>query len=132
MRRYILLLMLAATGVSAAPRNGLYTEEQARAGGEIYSQRCAMCHGKMLEGTFEIPALQGRFVAHWSNAPLSMLYDYIGRAMPQFAPGSLTPDENAKVMAFLLQQNGQPSGSDTLPASSSALQAVKLGKGGGR
>jgi len=132
-----LLLVIAAAAVSAgatwsAPlstRKGVYSAGQAEAGGQLYAERCAMCHGKMLEGTFEIPALQGKFIANWSNTPLSGLYDYLGRAMPQFAPGSLTPDENAKLIAYLLRENAQPAGAVPLPASSAALQGIRIEPG---
>ena len=134
MARKLALLLMAAGIVStgaASPtptstRKGVYTDGQAEAGAQLYAVRCAMCHGKMLEGTFETPGLQGKFIANWSRAPLSDLYDYLGRAMPQFAPGSLTPDENAKLIAFLLRANALPAGPAPLPASSAALQHVIL------
>lgn len=134
MARKLALLLIAAAAVSAAAaplstRKGVYTEAQAEAGGQLYAERCAMCHGAMLEGTFETPALQGKFIANWSRAPLSDLYDYLGRAMPQFAPGSLTADENARLVAFLLKANALPAGNDPLPASSAALQAIRLEPG---
>jgi len=118
----------AGVTLSASPstRQGVYTEGQAEAGAQLYGERCAMCHGKMLEGAYEMPELRGKFIANWSKAPLSDLYDYLGRAMPQYAPGSLTPDENAKLVAFLLKANALPAGREELPASGSALQAIKL------
>lgn len=134
MVRQFALLLIAAAGVSTAAtmsapvstRKGVYTEGQAEAGAQLYAERCAMCHGKMLEGTFETPGLQGKFIANWSKAPLSNLYDYLGRAMPQFSPGSLTPDENAKLVAFLLRANALPAGTAPLPANSIALQGIFL------
>ena len=32
---------------------GVYTEEQARRGAELYAQECASCHGPLLTGTGE-------------------------------------------------------------------------------
>jgi mono/diheme cytochrome c family protein len=132
--RALALLLIAAATVSAgatlsAPpstRKGAYTEGQAEAGAQLYAKRCAMCHGRMLEGTFETPGLQGKFIVNWSKAPLRDLYDYLGRAMPQYAPGSLTPDENAKLVAFLLKANALPAGREELPASGIALQGIIL------
>lgn len=134
MARALALLLIAAATVStgaalSAPsstRKGVYTEEQAEAGGQLYAERCAMCHGKMQEGTFETPELRGKFITNWSKAPLRDLYDYLGRAMPQYAPGSLTPDENAKLIAFLLKANALPAGREELPASGIALQGIIL------
>jgi mono/diheme cytochrome c family protein len=105
---------------------GVYSASQAEEGSQVYAQHCAMCHGRMLEGTFETPGLTGKFVANWSRRPLGDLYDYVGRAMPQFAPGTLTPEDNARLMAFLLKANGMPAGPMPLPADSVALHAIIL------
>jgi cytochrome c len=40
---------------------------------------------------------------YWPYA--STLYDYVNRAMPLDAPGSLTPDEVYSLVAFLLWRN---------------------------
>jgi mono/diheme cytochrome c family protein len=122
---------LAATGAigaalaqAPAPSSGVYTAAQASAGATLYAARCAMCHGPRLEGTFEIPALKGKFVANWAGAPIGDLFDYVSNAMPQSAPGSLSPDDNAKIVAFLLQQNGLPPGQTALPADSTKLRTI--------
>jgi S-disulfanyl-L-cysteine oxidoreductase SoxD len=119
-------LMLGASPSTTSTLKGVYTEDQAQAGAQLYAARCAMCHGRLLEGTFETPGLQNRFIVNWSKAPLGELYDYLGRAMPQFAPGSLKPDENAKIVAYLLKANAQPAGAQPLPADSIALRRIML------
>lgn len=129
-RLLMTLCALFAIGATApAPVStlkGVYTESQAEAGAQLYAARCAQCHGAMLEGTFETPALQGRFIANWSKAPLGDMYDYIARAMPQFAPGSLNPDETARIVAYLLKANALPAGARSLPADSAALKRIML------
>lgn len=92
------------------PAAGLYTAQQAGEGEAIYAERCAMCHGPALEGTFETPALTGRFVANWARRPAGDLYAYLARAMPQFAPGSLSTEDDARLVAFILARNGYPAG----------------------
>jgi mono/diheme cytochrome c family protein len=119
-----LIAVGAAQPGSLGTPAGVYTDAQAAAGAQVYGERCVMCHGAMLEGTYEIPALRGKFAANWSRKPVGALYDYIGRAMPQFAPGTLPPEENASVVAYLLKANGMPAGSRTLPANSAALQRI--------
>lgn len=101
-------------GKGAPPR--LYSAAQAAEGAALYGERCAMCHGRNLEGTFEVPALTGKFVANWGGRPLGELSAYLGRAMPQFAPGSLAPEDSARLVAYLLQANGYPAGAEPLPA----------------
>lgn len=103
-----------------------YTEAQAAEGAAIYGERCAMCHGAMLEGTFETPALTGKFVANWAGRPVGDLYDYLGRAMPQFAPGSLSGEDNARVLAYLLKANGYQAGKAALPADGAGLHRTVL------
>lgn len=120
---------LAIGAASPAPKNtrqGAYTEEQADAGARLYAGRCAMCHGKMLEGTYETPGLQGKFIANWSKAPVADLSAYLARAMPQFAPGSLKPAETAQIVAYLLKANGLPAGALPLPEGGPALARIML------
>lgn len=76
----------------------------------IYTAKCALCHGKTgMEGP------QARLVGadttiraktignYWPYA--TTVYDYIHRAMPSNAPGSLTPDEVYSLTAYLLYAN---------------------------
>jgi len=130
----VLLVALAlaapAPVQSASTTQGVYTEAQAAAGAELYGAVCATCHGKMLEGTYEIPALRGRFMGNWGRAPISSLFDYVSTAMPQMAPGSLSAEDNAKIIAFLLKSNGMPAGTKALPASAEALKAISFDPAG--
>lgn len=120
------LLVGAATRPQLTTANAVYTVEQAHRGGEIYARSCAMCHGADLAGTYEISPLKGRFLANWNHAPVGRLYDYVSRAMPQMAPGSLSPDQNVAVVAYLLQQNGMPAGPKPLPHDGKALDAITI------
>ncbi len=76
----------------------------------VYAAKCASCHGKTgVEGPYN------RLVAtadqpkektignYWPYA--TTLFDYVRRAMPYNAPGSLTDEEVYGVTAFLLQAN---------------------------
>ncbi|HEY6868267.1 MAG TPA: cytochrome c [Novosphingobium sp.] len=103
-----------------------FTAAQAAEGAQVYAQRCAMCHGRQLEGTFEVPALTGRFAANWAGRPLGDLSVYLGRAMPQFAPGTLAPEDNARLVAFILQANGYPAGDRPLPSGQEDLRRLVL------
>lgn len=84
-------------------------------GREVFSRRCAACHGSNGEGTSGNTILVGgdmqstdtplRTVgSYWPHA--STLLDYIRRAMPADAPKSLSNDEVYQVTAFLLFSNG--------------------------
>jgi S-disulfanyl-L-cysteine oxidoreductase SoxD len=85
------------------------------AGAKIYAERCAMCHGASGRegpdpvlvgghGTLSDPQPLLTIGSYWAYA--TTLYDYIGRAMPFFAPGSLAPNEIYALCAYLLNANG--------------------------
>ena len=124
-----LLLAAASPAISRGSSDGIYTPAQADQGARVYAMKCAMCHGATLEGTVETPALVGKFVANWAGRPVGNLFAYLGRAMPQNAPGSLTPEENAQVIAFILRANGAPAGSRLLPPDGPALDRLSLDPG---
>ena len=111
----------------------------AAAGAGLYAQKCAFCHGPRGEGQGPYPQLIGRtpgagFVfANDAKAPKTIgnywpyattVYDYVHRAMPFNAPGSLTPDETYSLVAYLLSENGVIPPTTTLDAKS--LAAVKM------
>lgn len=91
----------------------------ARQGAALYAERCAACHGASgREGPFDqlvgrephagFPfATDPRYVktigTYWPYA--TTLYDYINRAMPLNAPGSLAPDQIYSLVAYLLWRN---------------------------
>ena len=106
-----------------------YTQQQVAQGGEVYSRECAVCHGANLQG-ISAPALTGPGFGH-SHLNGAQLRSVVTQTMPLTAPGSLTPDEYAAVMAFLLSYDCvQPSGGGQQPFPTTdfpALQQVELG-----
>lgn len=110
-------------------------------GGTLYKAQCAMCHGANGEGmapafpqlTGRDPKAEGfRFASdpklphtignYWSHA--TTLFDYIKRAMPHTAPGSLTDDQVYALTAYLLAMNDVIADDASLDAAS--LRAVKM------
>ena len=119
-------LVLVAMPVKAGTANGVYTEAQAAEGAAVFAERCAMCHGKQAEGTWEVPALKGKFMANWGRESVAALSDYLGRAMPQFAPGTLESKDNGRLVAYLLKINGHPAGAKPLPEDHAAMAAIRI------
>jgi cytochrome c len=70
----------------------------------------------------EDPSIPRTIGNYWPYA--TTLFDYIRRAMPLTAPGSLTPDQTYAVVAFLLTREGLVSDSAVLDARS--LPAVQM------
>jgi alcohol dehydrogenase (cytochrome c) len=106
-----------------------YTQQQVAAGGEIYTQECAVCHGANLQG-ISAPALTGAGFGR-SHLNASQLRGIVTQTMPLTAPGSLKPDDYAAVVAFLLSYDCvQPSSSGQEPfpiMDLASLQYVVLG-----
>lgn len=106
---------------------GVFTTEQAERGAGVYAQRCGACHGAALNGTGEAPALiGGEFVSHWDTMTLGDLYDRVRTTMPQNDPQSLSREEYADVLAFLLKNNGFPAGQKPLDRRSEVLATIGI------
>ena len=98
---------------------GTYTTAQAESGAAIYEAQCAVCHLANFQGSFEAPELVGpNFQNIWGGRPVSELLDLVETTMPVSDPGSLSDEEVAAVMAYVLQANEvQPGGSELSMAS---------------
>jgi S-disulfanyl-L-cysteine oxidoreductase SoxD len=104
---------------------GAYTAAQAKRGADLYAKECAACHGDTLAGMDPIPALAGAdFVSHYKT--VGELFDKTSTTMPAIAPGSLTAEQVADVIAHILSVNKYPAGSTDLPSKVDALTAIKI------
>ncbi|HEY4215517.1 MAG TPA: cytochrome c [Gemmatimonadaceae bacterium] len=131
---------IAAMNIDVSPNGaglpaGSGTPEE---GAKVFAANCAACHGTNGEGKPPYPQLIGgpkgnvdfasdakipRTIGnYWPYA--TTLYDYIRRAMPQTAPGSLSADQIYAVTAYLLEREGLVSAGTTLDAK--ALVAVAM------
>jgi len=123
-------------GAGLPPGHGTPNEGQV-----IYARQCASCHGDRGEGKAPLyPRLVGRdpiaegfrfgqderlpktIGNYWPYA--TTVFDYVRRAMPLNAPGSLTNDEVYAVTAFLLSANQIVPGETILD--SAKLAAVRM------
>lgn len=103
-------------------------------GQKIFASTCAACHGEHLEGnpakgiggdkliggrgTLATKAPIKTVESYWPYA--TTLFDYVKRAMPFNAPGSLSDDEVYSVAAYILSEAkiikpGQTMNASTLP-----------------
>lgn len=122
------------TGRGLPPGEGTSAE-----GAVLYAQQCAGCHGPRGEGVRPAPKLIGTSPAagyvfandgkadrtignYWPYA--TTVYDYVKRAMPLAAPGTLTPNQTYSLVAFLLSENGVIAATATMNAQT--LPAVKM------
>ena len=107
--------------------SGIYTEAQAARGAGAYAANCSTCHGVTLGGTGEAPAISGpEFVYNWNGQTVGDLFERISKTMPFHAPGSLSSQTNADVLAHVLKVNGFPAGAAELDRRTEALAAIKF------
>jgi len=107
-------------------RGGVYSAEQAQQGKAIYDGKCAMCHGPALKGNGPFPPLAGdAFLTKWNGKTLADLDLKIQTTMPTTEPGTLTPDDTARLVAYILSTNTFPAGEE-LPKDAEALKAILI------
>jgi S-disulfanyl-L-cysteine oxidoreductase SoxD len=91
----------------------------AKAGAEIFAQTCAACHGDKLQGNPAVGIGGDRLIggrgslatktplktveSYWPYS--TTLFDYIKRAMPFSAPGSLSDDQVYSLVAYILSES---------------------------
>lgn len=125
---------VSPSGAGLPPGSGT-----AQQGAPIFAKTCAPCHGANGEGTPPLypqliggpkasfnfaddPSIPRTIGNYWPYA--TTLFDYIRRAMPLTAPGSLTPDQTYAVTAYLLSREGLLPANAVLDAKS--LPAVQM------
>jgi cytochrome c len=105
--------------------DGVYNEAQAKRGEGVYIEACSNCHARNLEGADMTPALTGGvFMANWDGLSVGELADRIRVSMPFDRPGTLTRQENADVVAYILRFNQFPAGKDELPRDIPTLKQI--------
>jgi mono/diheme cytochrome c family protein len=118
-------LLLAAPAFAAQPP-ALYTGAQAKAGASLFAANCAMCHGAELKGG-GAPGLIGQsFAPASAGFTIGSVFSVIAQQMPATSPGSLTQDQYAQVMAYILRENGYPAGNNALGYTASLTSTVPL------
>ena len=104
-----------------------FTAAQADRGLRAYERSCTKCHQSDLQGNQEVeaPALAGdAFMSRWKGQPIKDLFEKVSTKMPADQPGSLPKDAYLDIVAYLLQANKFPTGSDELSLKPESLAAV--------
>ena len=119
------MLDIAAAQSPVSVRDGVYSDAQAARGAALYQTACASCHGDKLQGKGQTPALTGSdFVMNWSGMTLGDLFDKMQIAMPADKPGSLSREQNASLVAYVLNANKFPSGTAELSNDAERLRQI--------
>ena len=127
---FALCVVRAQEPAPSSPRSvwdGVYTEEQAKRGEPVYQKECASCHGASLGGGESSPPLTGgAFLSNWNGLTLGDLFDRIRKTMPQSAPGRLTRQQDADILAFMLSRNKFPAGKTEIYRQSEMLKEIRF------
>ena len=122
----VLTVTVGAQGAKSS-NEGVYTADQATKGEAVYKENCAACHGDNLEGSGPMPPLAGKdFLANWQGKTVGDLFEKTQTSMPATAPGTLTPEQTANLMAYVLAQGKYPAGSTPLPDKMDALKTITI------
>ena len=99
--------MAGGAAGAVPPAEALFTSAQAVAGKAAYQQNCASCHGASVDDGNSAPPLRGAaFLGKYAGKPAADLFTYVSTKMPPGNPGSLGGADYARIIAYVLQQNG--------------------------
>jgi mono/diheme cytochrome c family protein len=105
--------------------SGVYSKAQARRGLAVYARACASCHGPTLQGAEQAAPLTGAaFSANWDGRTLGELFELMRQSMPGDDPGTLTAEQNADVLAYMLSVGNFPAGDAALSGDRAALDTI--------
>jgi S-disulfanyl-L-cysteine oxidoreductase SoxD len=133
---YITVCVFALAAAAQAPKktiwDGVYTKEQAERGRAAYTETCSYCHGQGLTGgevDGEVaPDLKGvYFILRW-NGSLSDLFIKIDDSMPKDDPGSVSSEDTADIIAYLLQSNQAQAGASEIPPDREKVKDILVTK----
>ena len=103
--------------------DGVYSAAQAVQGATEYRGACSSCHSDDLRGNSNAPSLVGvSFMFLWEDRSQDELFTTIRTQMPTNAPNSLPTQSYLGILAYILEDNGFPSGADELRADPAALE----------
>src|ERR1051325_2408335 len=106
---------------------GVYTAEQAKRGEGLYKEQCAACHGDDLGGSGPMPPLAGSdFVKSWEGKTVGHLFEKKHPSMPATAPGTLSEQQTADIIAYLFSVGKYPAGTTELAAKMEPLSKIKI------
>ena len=121
------LTVTVGAQATRSSNEGVYTADQATKGEAVYKENCAACHGDNLEGSGPMPPLAGKdFLSNWQGKTVGDLFEKTQTSMPATAPGTLTPEQTAQIMAYVLNVGKYPAGATPLPDKMDDLKKISI------
>jgi mono/diheme cytochrome c family protein len=110
---------VAATPAGGSVLDGVFTVQQASRGGTTFRRACVACHS--------ISDFRGaRFRLTWVGRTVGELFFVMSTLMPEGNPGSLSPEEYANIVSYMLSENGYPAGEVDLAADQPTLASIRI------
>ena len=110
---------IGTTSADGTTLAGVYTAVQAARGGNTYAGMCRSCHTPESH-------TGATFRKWWEKKRVADLYQFIGEKMPKNDPGTLSYEDTADVVAYLLKMNAMPAGPQELPPDSAVLAKIRI------
>ena len=123
-------IVKSASAASASGKtnwDGVFTEQQAQRGQQVYQRACSACHLESLQGDDVSPALVGKgFLARFSGLSAHEMVQNLRASMPQNAPDSLGDRAYIDLVSYLLKANGSKTGALELPLDVAELEKIAI------
>jgi mono/diheme cytochrome c family protein len=108
----------AQTPIKNSLWDGLYTDDQASRGNDVFRTTCANCH--TLDSQGNRPLSGKKFWDSYTQKTVGDLFAFMQKNMPNGNPGSLSEKTYADLVALVLKSNGIPAGTTELVPSAVA------------
>lgn len=106
----------------------LFTAAEAARGRDVYAAECAACHGGRLNDGTAVALAGPAFLEKWSHPLVTIddLFYIVQTTMPKNRGNALPAADYVAVTAYLMEQNGYPSGAQSRLASEEQRKQVRL------
>lgn len=98
--------------------DGVYTAAQADQGEQLSVAHCFECH--------EARRWAGLVTSWGSGRPVRELYQFIRTTMPRGNPRSLSREEYAAIVSYILELGGAAAGATPLPSDDASLDRIQV------
>ena len=107
--------------------DGVFTDQQAQRGQQVYQRACAVCHLDTLRGdTVSPPLIGAEFLGRFTGQSAHEMVQNLRGSMPQNAPDSLGDRAYIDLVSYLLKANGSKAGSLELPLDVAELEKIAV------
>ena len=126
-----MVAVAASHAASRSVKDGVYTTVQASAGKAAYTDKCVACHGTMASTTPDMAPLLNDwvFLDAWKSRSVGDLFERIRTTMPQNKEGTLSPEQTAAIVAYILSANKLPAGDAALGEDVAVLKQIQMDAG---